>query len=51
LLTPEQVLRERLKSVPEPEMLLLGAVMLKASVSVWLEAVRKEVEREVAREA
>jgi ParB/RepB/Spo0J family partition protein len=45
------VLRERLKSVPEPEMLLLGAVMLKAPVSVWLEAVRKEVEREVAREA
>jgi ParB/RepB/Spo0J family partition protein len=39
-----EVLRERLKSMPEPEMLLLGAVMLKAPVTVWLEAVREEVE-------
>jgi ParB/RepB/Spo0J family partition protein len=39
-----EVLRERLKKVPEPEMLLLGAVMLKAPVTVWLDAVREEVE-------
>jgi ParB/RepB/Spo0J family partition protein len=39
------LLSERLKAVPEPELLLLGAVMLKAPVTVWLEAVREEVER------
>jgi ParB/RepB/Spo0J family partition protein len=37
-----EVLRERLKSMPEPEMLLLGAVVLKAPGTVWLEAVRQE---------
>jgi ParB/RepB/Spo0J family partition protein len=37
-----EVLRERLKSMPEPELLLLEAVMLKARVTVWLEAVRAE---------
>jgi ParB/RepB/Spo0J family partition protein len=39
-----EVLGERLKSVAEPEVLLLGAVMLKAPVSVWLDAVRSEAE-------
>jgi hypothetical protein len=37
-----EVLRERLKATPGPEVLLLGAVMLKAPVGVWLDAVRSE---------
>jgi hypothetical protein len=30
--------------MPEPELLLLGAVMLKAPVGVWLDAVRSEAQ-------
>jgi ParB/RepB/Spo0J family partition protein len=39
-----EVLRERLKATPKPEVLLLGAVMLKAPVGVWLDAVRSEAQ-------
>jgi ParB/RepB/Spo0J family partition protein len=41
-----EVLRERLLAMPRAELLLLGAVMLRAPVTVWLEEVRREVERE-----
>jgi ParB-like chromosome segregation protein Spo0J len=39
-----EVLGGRLKAMPEPELLLLGAVMLKAPVGVWLDAVRSEAQ-------
>ena len=44
-----EVLRERLKAMPRAELLQLGALMLRAPVTVWLEAVREEVEGEPAR--
>jgi ParB/RepB/Spo0J family partition protein len=39
-----EVLPERLRAMPKPELMLLGAVLMKAPVSVWLDAVREELE-------
>jgi ParB/RepB/Spo0J family partition protein len=37
-----QVLEERLRAMPRPELVLMAAVLLKTPVSAWLEAVRDE---------
>jgi hypothetical protein len=37
-----QVLEERLRAMPRPELVLMAAVLLKAPVSAWLAAVHEE---------
>ncbi len=38
----EKVLEERLRNLPRPELVLVAAVLLKAPVISWLDAVREE---------
>jgi hypothetical protein len=38
----EKVLEERLRNLPHPELVLVAAVLLKAPVISWLDAVREE---------
>jgi hypothetical protein len=40
-----ELLPGRLRAMPQPELLLLGAVILKVPLGVWVEAVREEVEK------
>jgi len=44
-MTAAQVLEDRLRAMPRPELVLMPAVLLRTPVSSWLEAVRGEVNK------